>query len=126
MPNYNEAAEILHKKGKLIGTHLDDNNETIMEEIASTSLDYIEAYDPVFSPSLSNAFAQFGGKAIWINWPSAWHAESAERAEQLTTELLASVKSSDKLLIAVTENMPIGRDRELFPAILNAIQRAGR
>ncbi|MEA4938956.1 MAG: hypothetical protein VB091_05140 [Christensenella sp.] len=126
VPNYNEAAEILHKKGKLIGTHLDDNNETIMEEIASTSLDYIEAYDPVFSPPLETAFAQFGGKAIWINWPSAWHAESAERAEQLTTELLASVKSSDKLLIAVTENMPIGRDRELFPAILNAIQRAGR
>jgi hypothetical protein len=126
VPNYNEAAEILHKKGKLIGTHLDDNNETILAEIGSTELDYIEAYDPVFSPSLETAFAQFGNKAIWINWPSAWHAESVERAEQFTTELLASVNPGDKLLIAVTENMPIGRDRELFPAILNAIQRAGR
>lgn len=126
VPNYNEAAEVVHRTGKLLGTHLDDNNETIMEEIASTDLDYIEAYDPVFSPPLETAFAAFHNKAIWINWPSAWHAESVDRAEELTGELLSRVKPSDKLLIAVTENMPAGRDRDLFPAILNAIQRAGR
>lgn len=126
VPNYNEAAEIVHRKGKLIGTHLDDNNETILEEIGSTDLDYIEAYDPVFSPPLETAFAAFHGKAIWINWPSAWHCESAERAEQLTSELLAAVRPQEKLLIAVTENMPRGKERELFPAILNAIQSAGR
>ncbi|MCE5188048.1 MAG: hypothetical protein LLF75_02525 [Eubacteriales bacterium] len=126
VPNYNEAAEIVHRTGKLLGTHLDDNNETIMAEIASADLDYIEAYDPVFSPPLETAFAQFRKKAIWINWPSAWHAETPERAEQLTSELLSRVKPSDRLLLAVTENMPVGRDRELFPAILNAIQSAGR
>ena len=126
VPNYNEAAEVVHKKGKLIGTHLDDNNETIMEEIASTDLDYIEAYDPVFSPPLSAAFEQLKDKALWINWPSAWHNETVERAEQLTRDMLSQVKADDRLLIAVTENMPTGRDRELFPAILNAIQGAGR
>lgn len=126
IPNYNEAAEIVHKKGKLIGTHLDDNNETIMEEIASADLDYIEAYDPVFSPPLETAFKQFRGKAIWINWPSAWHSETAERAEELTGEMLSHIKPSDRLLIAVTENMPAGKERELFPAILDGIQGAGR
>jgi hypothetical protein len=126
VPNYNEAAQVVHKKGKLIGTHLDDNNETIMEEIASTDLDYIEAYDPVFSPPLQTAFAKFRGKAIWINWPSAWHCETPARAEELTREMLSHVQPADRLLIAVTENMPVGRDRELFPAILDAIQGAGR
>ena len=126
VPNYNEAAEIIHKRGKLLGTHLDDNNGTIMEEIGATELDYIEAYDPGFSPPIEKAFEKFHGKAIWINWPSAWHNENAERAKQLTIDLLAQVKPIDKLLIAVTENMPFGRDRELFPAIIDAIQSCGR
>lgn len=126
VPNYNEAAEIVHRAGKLIGTHLDDNNETIMDEIGAAELDYIEAYDPAFSPPLQVAFEKLRDKALWINWPSAWHSEPAERAEQLTRELLSQTKGSDRLLIAVTENMPVGRDRELFPAILNAIQDAGR
>ena len=44
LPHYNEAAEALHKTGTLIGTHLDADNTLIMELVARTSLDYIEAY----------------------------------------------------------------------------------
>jgi len=44
LPHYNEAAEILHKKGKLIGCHFDADNTPIMDAIGETDLDYIEAY----------------------------------------------------------------------------------
>ena len=124
--NYNEAAEILHKKGKLIGTHLDDNNTTIMEEIGKTSLDYIEAYDPAISPPLDTAFKAFNNKAIWINWPSPWHNESEDKIIELTQNLISQKRQNDKLLIGVTENMPIGKDRLLLPLILKGIKDMGR
>jgi hypothetical protein len=125
VPHYNEAAEIVHKKGKLIGSHLDDNNTVIMDEIGSTLLDYIEAYDPGISPPLDIAFKKFKGKVIWINWPSAWHNEPAENAYALTKDLISKA-GGHNLLIGVTENMPVGRDRGLFPAILKAIKDMGR
>lgn len=126
VPNYEEAAEILHRKGKLIGSHFDDNNTTIMDEIGATSLDYIEAYDPCISPSIYIAFEKFKNKAIWINWPSAWHNEELQKAKQLTIELLKEHKLGQRLLIGVTENMPIGRDRILLPLISKAIYDAGK
>ncbi len=126
MPNYEEAAEILHKKGKLIGSHFDDNNGPIMDEIAATPLDYIEAYDPGISPPLPEAFRKFKDKAIWINWPSAWHNEEPDKAYQLTADLLKEHQSGQKLLIAVTENMPAGKDRALFPVIMKAISDMGK
>ena len=55
VPNYNEAAEMLHKKGKLIGTHLDGDNTLIMSAVAKTKLDYIEAYDAGIGPSVKEA-----------------------------------------------------------------------
>ena len=126
MPNYEEAAEILHKKGKLLGSHFDDNNLPIMDEIAATPLDYIEAYDPGISPPLPEAFEKFKNKAIWINWPSAWHNEETDKAYQLTADLLKEHRSGQKLLIAVTENMPVGKDRVLFPVIMKAISDMGK
>jgi hypothetical protein len=126
VPNYDEAAEALHRAGKLLGTHLDDNNAPIMDEIAATALDYIEAYDPGISPPMPEAFTKLKGKALWINWPSAWHNETAEQAYKLTRELISQVPTGGRLIIAVTENMPPGRERELFPQILKAIRDMGR
>ena len=123
--NYNEAAEIVHKRGKLIGTHLDDNNTIIMEEIGNTDLDYIEAYDPAISPPLDIAFKAFKNKAIWINWPSPWHYVSEDKIIGLTQELISQKSKNDRLLIGVTENMPIGRERLLLSQILKGIQSAG-
>ena len=67
MPHYEAAADILHRAGKLIGCHYDADNTPIMDDIAKTKLDYIEAYDPSCSPGLEEAFACFGDKALWIN-----------------------------------------------------------
>ena len=67
VPHYNEAAEILHKKGKLIGCHFDADNTPIMSAIAKTDLNYIETYDPGMSPSVSEALKMWPDKALWIH-----------------------------------------------------------
>jgi hypothetical protein len=105
MPHYEEAAEFLHKKGKLLGCHFDANNTPIMDLIAQTALDYIEAYDPGISPPLAEAVKMFNGKALWINWPSAWHLSSRQEAESRTKELLRDVNGYPRFLIGVTEDI---------------------
>ncbi|NOY74640.1 MAG: hypothetical protein GXP32_02475 [Kiritimatiellaeota bacterium] len=56
--HYNEAAEIMRKHGKLIGTHLDDNNKLIAKAVAGTDLDYIEAFTPAPDTDMSLADAR--------------------------------------------------------------------
>jgi hypothetical protein len=105
MPHYAEAAEILHKKNKLLGCHFDADNTPIMDLIGKTALDYIEAYDPGMSPPITEALKIFNGKAIWINWPSAWHMSSKQEAENRTYKLLQEVNGYPRFLLGVTEDI---------------------
>ena len=119
-PNYNEAAEVLHKKGKLIGTHMDDFVGPIMRELGETDLDYIEAYDPGMSPPVAEAKKYFGKKTIWINWPSGWQFESREVKIKRTTDMLGEAEPGG-FIIGITENIPDDIWREHFTAIIDAI-----
>jgi hypothetical protein len=120
LPNYQEAAEIMHRKGKLIGTHLDADNSPIMTLIPQTCLDYIEAYDPSISPRLSTASGIFGDKVIWINWPSGMHYKKQEEIERITYDMIHEVKG-ENLIIGVTEDMPEGRYDEILTGVMNGI-----
>jgi len=121
IPNYNEAAEELHKTGKLIGTHLDAENETIMDLVAQTNLDYIEAYDPGMSPSVSQARKAWPDKVLWINWPSAWHLGSPQEVHDGTLRLLAEAKPGNNFIIGITEDVPEDKWAVNFTQIMNAI-----
>ena len=124
MPHYEEAAEHMHKAGKLIGCHLDADNRPIMDLIAKTSLDYIEAYDPGISPSVSVAIECFGDKAIWINWPSAWHLSTREEAASKTIQLITETNGFPKFLIAVTEDIPPDNQFAIMHGILDGIEES--
>ena len=41
IPCYNEAADILHRKGKLLGCHFDGNCRELAQDIADSQLDYV-------------------------------------------------------------------------------------
>lgn len=128
--HYNEAAEILHKKGKLIGCHMDADNKIIMNSIANTDLDYIEAYDPGISPSVKDARKVFGKKTLWINWPSAWHLNSVENVRKDTIKLIEEARSvhpgdEGGFIIGVTEDVPEERWRGNFLAIMDGIDEVG-
>ena len=63
VPNYNEAAQIVHQKGKLIGTHLDDNNETIMDEIAVGRSGLYRGVRSRVQPAAANRLCQVSRKS---------------------------------------------------------------
>jgi hypothetical protein len=122
MPNYEAACDILHSAGKLVGSHYDADNTLFMDLIAQTPLDYIEAYDPGFSPSLDKALEIIKGKTIWINWPSVWHILPDNEAIEKTRRLVSTAAKDPRVIIGITEDMPEGRWLGLFSCILEGIR----
>ncbi len=121
IPHYNEAAAVLHKKGKLIGSHFDDDNTMIMDAIGETDLDYIEAYDPGISPPVAEARKVWPDKVLWLNYPSAWHVNPVEEVYTGALKLIKEADPCNGFLIGITEDVPENRWRENFMAIMDAI-----
>ena len=119
VPHYNEAAEVLHAKGKLIGCHFDANCRVFAQAIAKTKLDYVEAFtpDPDTDMTLAEAQAAWPDKTIWINFPSSVHLDSLSEIAQTTESLLAQIDPSKRFVIGITEDVPEDRWRENFLAI---------
>lgn len=106
VPHYNEAADIMHKKGKLLGCHLDGCNTPIMDAVAKTRLDYIEAYDPGMSPGIKEALAWWPGKVLWLNWPSANQLDPLDDIYQRTLVMLKDSANENRLIMGITEDVP--------------------
>ena len=125
--HYNEMAEMLHKKGKLLGSHYDANNKLLAPEIARTGLDYIEAFTPPPDCDLSvaEALEQWPDKLLWINFPSSIHIASDEKVRETTREILDQAGNGDRLIIGITEDMPPNRYQASMTAISETINEYG-
>ena len=121
VPVYNEAAEILHKRNKLLGCHFDADNTIIMDDIGNTLLDYIEAYDAGISPSVRIAREKWPDKVLWLNWPSSWHLLDGSQVYSKTKLLLDEASSSNRFIIGITEDVPQDRWQDNFKTIMSAI-----
>ena len=128
VPHYEEAAEIMHRHGKLIGCHFDANTRLLAPAIAGTALDYVEAFTPApdTDQSLAEARAAWPGKVLWINFPSSVHTQPDAKVEAVTLDLLEQAGTMDGLLFGVTEDMPPGRWRDSCRAIMSGIERHAR
>ncbi|MCL5674417.1 MAG: uroporphyrinogen decarboxylase family protein [Candidatus Omnitrophica bacterium] len=126
LPLYNEAAEILHKCGKLIGAHLDGNNKIWADLLAESKLDYIEAFSP--SPdtdmTIQEAFSVWHNKVLWINFPSSLQLASIKKIEETTREIIESSLPDKFFIIGITETIPEDRWQEnmlVISRIINSI-----
>jgi len=128
VPTYNEAAEIFHKQGKLIGVHLDANNRLLAPEVAKTELDYIEAFTPPPDCDLSvkEALEAWPEKILWINFPSSVHCSGEETIRETTEEILKQAGSGERLIVGVTEDIPADHYRKSMTTISNVLIEKGR
>jgi len=128
LPHYEEAAEVLHKKGKLLGAHLDGNNKVWAEAIAESPLDYIEAFTP--APDCDMTFREarelWRDKVLWINFTSSVHVAPVEKVKEETRRLLCEASPGDRFIIGITEDVPEDRWQENFLAISAIINTEGR
>jgi len=128
VPHYNECAEIMHKHGKLLGTHLDANNKLIADAIGETELDYIEAFTPPPDCDLSvkKALEIWQKKKLWINFPSSVHLSSIEVIEDTMRNILKESGDGRRLIVGITEDVPEDRWQESFSAIVRVLNTDGK
>jgi len=128
VPHYNEAAEVMHRHGKLIGSHFDSNNSHIADLIARTDLDYIEAFTPAPDTDMTVGEARraWADKVLWINFPSSVHLRADEEIAEFTVRMLDELDSIDGFIVGITEDMPPHRWRQSCMAIMDGLERHAR
>jgi len=127
LPCYNEAAEVLHKHGTLLGAHLDGNNKVWADLVAASGLDYVEAFTPApdCDMTLKESMKAWPDKVLWINFPSSVHLRSDEEVELEAIKLLKESAPGDRLIIGITEDIPDNRWQHSLLAISKAINEQG-
>ena len=128
LPNYEEAAEPLHARGKLLGVHFDANCRLLAPGIARSSIDYVEAFTPAPDTDMTLAEARqaWPDKILWIDFPSSIHLESLDVIADMTRRLLREAAPCDRFLVGITEDVPAHRWRENYETILRILNTEGR
>jgi hypothetical protein len=126
--HYDEAAEILHEHGKLIGCHFDANCRLLSGAIARTELDYIEAFTPAPDTDMTVGEAReaWPDKVLWLNFPSSVHLKSDTEVERATVDLLNDLTTIDGFIVGITEDMPPDRWQGSCQAIMDGLERHAR
>jgi hypothetical protein len=127
LPHYDEAAEVLHRHGKLIGVHFDANVRLLAPGIARSKLDYVEAFTPApgSDMTLAEARAAWPGKVLWIHFPSQVFLEPVPAIEETTRQFLRDTAPGDRFLIGITDDVPSHQMQEGLLAILRVVQSEG-
>jgi hypothetical protein len=125
VPNYNEAADIMHKHGKMIGSHLDANCRLFADAVAKCDLDYIEAFTPApdTDMTLAEARAAWPDKLLWLNFPSSLHLKTDVEVEQAAFDLLDEPDDTSGIIMGITEDMPEDRWQGSMTAIMDGLDR---
>jgi hypothetical protein len=128
IPRYNEAADILHEKGKKLGVHMDGNLMILKDAIAESGIDFLEAFtpSPMFDMSVADARAAWPEKVMWINYTSCFHIAGPEAIKAHTLDLLRQSYPGDHFLISITENVPDNVRKESFAIIARTLKENGK
>ena len=123
LPCWQALADRLHEKNKKLGSHLDADNRLIMDLVAESPLDFVEAFTPPpdCSVSVAEARAAWPDKALWINFPSSVHLASEDTIRQTTRSILEEAGDRKCFLMGVTEDIPPDRIETSVGAILDVI-----
>ena len=128
LPHYDEAADILHAHGKLMGVHFDANTRLLAPGIARSKMDYVEAFTPYpdTDMTVAEARAAWPEKTLWINFPSSVHLQSIADIEDMTRQMLREAAPGNRFIIGITEDLPPGRWQGNYRASLEVCSSEGR
>ncbi len=128
LPCYDEAADVFHKHGKLMGVHFDANNQALKEGIARSRMDYVEAFTPPpdCDMSVAEALEAWPDKVLWINFPSSVHHQGSEGVVEHVRKILAEAAPGDRFIMGITEDVPDDKWETTFPALMRVVNEEGR
>ena len=125
LPHYNEFADVMHDHGKVVGVHFDANTWVLAEAIASSRIDYVEAFTPRPDTDMSVAEARtaWPDKVLWLNFPTSVHSRDEGTIADTTRQILWEAAPGDRFMVGVTEEVPSDRRWESFSTILSVVNR---
>ncbi len=127
LPLYDEFADILHQRDKLLGVRFDTRTWMLEEAIGRAKIDYIEGFTPPPDGDLgiAQALHAWPEKVLWINFPPSLHLEPIAEVEAAVRRLLGEADSGRRVLIGIFGSGPAGHWRDNCAAIARALAEAG-
>ena len=127
-PCWREFAAALHEEGKTLGVHLDADNRIMMQLIADSPLDFIEAFTPPpdCSVSVEEARGVWPGKVLWVNLPPSVLVGSDDGIRRAVREILAQAPDRRGFLLGITEDIPEQHIERSLAVALDTIAESSR
>jgi hypothetical protein len=124
---YNECAELLHARGKRLGSHLDGKTIALRDAIGACKLDFLEAFSPFPDADmpLAEAYRAWPDKVLSINYPSPVHLQDDAAIAEHTRQMLRDVAPGTRFSVGITENIPEGCWRRSLPIIGRVLAEEG-
>ena len=128
VPCYDEFADHLHEKGKLVGVHLDADNLALAPAVAASKIDIVEAFTPPpdCDMSVAEALRAWPDKILWSNFPSSVHLADDATIAEATRELLRQAAPGGRFLIGVTEDIPDAHIWRSLGVVAGVLNQEGR
>jgi len=132
VPFYQEVAQILHRKGKVLGGHFDGKLKCLVKLIGQTNIDVIEAFTPppVGDLEIDEAMAAWKNKVLWTSFPATFSVNtSLDRVKKETLGILSRAAPGDHFAIGITEDLgdvKSYRYMQVLRAITEAVNEHGK
>jgi hypothetical protein len=128
LPCLDDFADHMHDQRKLSACHLDAPMASLVQAVAGSKIDVVEAFTPAptCDVTVAAARAAWPGKVLWMNFPSSVLIEPCARVRETTLRILKEAAPGDRFLIGVTEDVPEDCWRSSLAAISEAILEHGK
>ena len=128
VPYYNQISDVLDEAGIPFLVHMDGDLKPLWEDIDACRHRGFDSLSPPpdNDTRVAEAIARWPDKMVWVNFPSSVHLQEAEDIYRTAMELLTEGGHSGRFWIQISEDVPPGRWKHSFPAILQAIEDFGK
>jgi hypothetical protein len=125
---YNELADMLAEKNKLVFVHMDGDLKPLWSLIAESKVGGLDSFSP--SPdndtSVIEAVNLWPEKRLFVNFPSSVHLQPPERVRAEAENILLAAGHTGRLQIQISENVPPFSWKTSLPEIVRAIEDFGK
>jgi len=126
IPFYDEVAQILHAKDKILMAHMDGKLKCLRDLMAKTKIDVIQGFTPppIGDISITEAMTAWKGKVIWATFPATVALEGElDRVEKETINMFESAAPGDDFALGITDDIGDIRSTRYYE-VLKTITRA--
>jgi hypothetical protein len=128
LPFYQEYTEILHRSGKIVGSHMDGRLRRLKDLIKESGLDFLHGFTP---PPVGNLPVKEAREAwdreisLWLNVPETKFYDLGSLGSYVKG-LLREAAPGDGFMLGITETVPPSLRNRAYMIIMETVLEYGR